>query len=409
MKNKTLMYGSILAAGIIVVVLCVGMVTGFSVAKPFISVDPISDKNIGDQFTITGNTSLPAGTEILFQIYPASFEAAATDPQTGAQNGEFTGATGTVTVTQGTGGTNTWSVDVDLTTFLPTEYLVNVSLFTGDASRGDFSTGNPFGTTTFTVHPASGSAVTAGTSRLSDNAAPGGILIDPIRDTSAGDLLVVTGRTNLTVGTDLIVKVIPESTDSARIVGDYQNPENAAITKVVKGSGSGNRFSVSFDTRLLPPAEHIVTVSNVKGNAAGIDSEPGTVTGSYLFNIIAGAAGTSQSGNDTSVPGIFINPVGDTTAGDPLVVSGTTSLPVGTGFIVKVIPESSTDNQHPEIAASTAAVKGSGTASLFSVTLDTTKLRPGGYIVFVSDVKSDVSSGNYEPGQATGSALFAVT
>jgi len=34
-------------------------------------------------------------------------------------------------------------------TFLPKEYLVNVSLFTGDAGKGDFSTGSSYGTTTF--------------------------------------------------------------------------------------------------------------------------------------------------------------------------------------------------------------------------------------------------------------------
>lgn len=59
MKHQTLMYGSILAVGIIAAMICVGMVTGFSVAKPFISVDPVSDKNVGDQFTITGKTRPP--------------------------------------------------------------------------------------------------------------------------------------------------------------------------------------------------------------------------------------------------------------------------------------------------------------------------------------------------------------
>ena len=281
MKTKTLMHSSIIAAVIIAAVIGVGMVTGFPGAKPFISVDPISDKNIGDKFTITGTTNLAPGTEILMQVYPASFESAATDPQTGAQSGTFTGATGTVEVTRGTGNTNTWSADVDLSPFLPKEYLVNVSLLTGDAGKGDFSTGSPYGTTTFTVHPAS-STNNADTSQRSDNAVAGGILIDPIHDTTAGDLLVVTGKTNLSVGTDLIVNVVPESMVNGRITGDYQNPEIAAVSKVVQGSGVNNRFSVSLDTRLLTPAEHIVTVSNGKDNTTG-----GTVTGSALFNIIA--------------------------------------------------------------------------------------------------------------------------
>ena len=142
------------------------MVTGFSVAKPFIWFDPLSDKNVGDKFTITGTTNLPGGNEILFQVYPASFEPTATDPQTGTQSGLFTGATGTVAVTRSSGDTNTWSADVDLSTFQPKEYLVNVSLLTGDTSKGDFSTGSPFSTTTFTVHPASGTGTIACPSRL---------------------------------------------------------------------------------------------------------------------------------------------------------------------------------------------------------------------------------------------------
>ena len=59
MKQKTLVIGSLLAVGIFAVLICVGMVNGFPAAKPFISVDPVSDKNVGDQFTITGTTSLP--------------------------------------------------------------------------------------------------------------------------------------------------------------------------------------------------------------------------------------------------------------------------------------------------------------------------------------------------------------
>jgi len=366
-----------------------------AVTGQFIRIDPVGDKNVGDRFNVTGTTNLPAGTEILFQAYAASYEPSATNPQTDAQQGEFVGATGIVKVTPGIGKVNSWSADLDLSTFLPKEYLVNVSVFTGDVSKGDFSTGSPFGKTTFTVHPSSG---TAGTSRLFDNVAAGGILIDAIRDTTAGDLLVVTGKTNLSVGTDLLVKVIPASMDNETIIRNYQNPENAAVIKVVKGSGINNRFSVPIDTRFFPPAEHIVFVSDVKGNAAGIDSVPSTFTGSALFNIIAGKAGTSSPQNDIYVPHIFINPISDVTAGDSLIVSGTTNLPVGSKFRVSVIPASSTDFEHPELAATISAVKGSTTGNLFSVTLATKDLPKGEHILIVSA----------EDAEMTGSILFTV-
>ena len=75
MKQKTLVTGSILAVAIVAIAICVGMVSGYSIFKPFISVDPIGDKNAGDSIILTGKTSLPAGTEILVQVYSASFES----------------------------------------------------------------------------------------------------------------------------------------------------------------------------------------------------------------------------------------------------------------------------------------------------------------------------------------------
>ena len=125
-----------------------------SVDGQFIHVDPVGDKNPGDKFTITGTTNLVAGTEILVQVYAASYESGSgttTDPKTGTVSGEFSGAVGIVNVNFGTGDTNIWSTDLDTTTFHPTQYLVNASVFKGDVKKGDFSTGNPIGKTKFTV------------------------------------------------------------------------------------------------------------------------------------------------------------------------------------------------------------------------------------------------------------------
>jgi hypothetical protein len=361
----------------------------------FIRVDPIGDKKVGDQFTITGTTNLPKGAEVMFQVYAASFEPTETNPQTGAQSGEFTGATGTVTVMQGTGDVNTWSADLDLTTFQPMEYLVNVSMFTGDVSQRDFSTGNPTGRLKFTVNPAAGNA---GSSPQSDKAAAGGILIDPIYDTPSGKLLEVTGKTNLSVGTPLIVKVIPASMDNQTVVFNYQNPENAAVIKVVKGDEVNNHFSVNLDTHLLPLSDHIIFVSDMADEAAGIQSESYGWTGSALFNIIAGTAGMGMSQDNLSAPGIFINPFGDVTQGESITVTGTTNLPVGAKFRAMVIAESSTDYEHPELAATTSAVKGSPSNNLFSAMLATKDLPKGNHILIVS-------AEDYE---ATGSVLFTV-
>jgi hypothetical protein len=370
MKQKTLVIGSSLAVGIFAVLICVGMVTGFSVAKPFISVNPVSDKNIDDQFAITGTTTLPAGTEILAEVYPASYE-----DQKGTGSGEFTGATGTITIAGGRGGVNTWDFPLDTSTFNPTEYLVTISSFKGDHSKGDYTKGDISGTTRFTLHTGSG---TSDASQRTDRAVAGGILIDPIHDTTAGDLLIVTGKTNLSAGTNLTVKVVPVSTENSKIVGDYKNPEIEAMTKVIKGSGPNNLFSVSLDTRTLPISDHIIVITD------------GTVTGTAIFNIIAGTAGTG--------PYIKIDPVADKTTGDLLIVSGSTNLPAGTTLMV----------QAGSYGGDTIVSAGTGGVNRFSSPADTAILKPGTLTITVTRMIGDPAKGDYRPGTVKATTIFTL-
>ncbi|MDD4137759.1 MAG: hypothetical protein PHT99_07715 [Methanoregula sp.] len=380
MNKKTLVIGSLLAVGICAVLICVGMVTGFSVARPFISVDPVSDKNVGDQFTITGTTSLPAGTEILAEVYPASFE-----DQMGTGSGEFNGATGTITIAGSMGSSNTWAFPVDSSTFKPREYLVTVSSFKGDPSNGDYAKGDLSGTTRFTLHAGSG---TAGGSPGTERAVAGGILIDPIQDSTVGDPLVVTGKTNLSAGTVLTVKVIPVSMDNSRIVGDYNNPESEVVTKVTGDPGPNNLFSVTLDTRLLPITDHIVTVSD------------GTVTGSALFNILAGT-GTGNAGTGTGTY-IRIDPVADKTTGDLLTVTGSTNLPAGTILMVQA------GSAGVGFGSDTMVREGTGGINRFSLPVDTSILKPGILTITVTEMKGDLAKGDYKMGTLNGTTSFTL-
>ncbi|MFA5332501.1 MAG: hypothetical protein WC342_08995 [Methanoregula sp.] len=356
----------------------------------FIRINAIGDRSVGDLFLVTGTTSLPVGTEFTWQVTPASFT---TNPD--QQTGTFTGSMGKSQVTKGTGSTNRVSFAMDTYALLPAQYNVTIAAVAGNLSEGDYSTHDLMGIALFTLNQGPASVTAAATS---DTVAAGGILIDTIRDTTYGDLLTVTGSTNLSVGTDLVVKVIPASMDNATIVRDYQNPENAAVIKVVKGSGINNRFSVALDTRFIPAGEHIVFVSEMNDTAAGTGSGSTGWTGSALFNIIADTTGASRTGNNTSVPTISLNPINDITPGDPLTVTGTTNVPAGSTFRVMVIPESSTDYGHPELSATISTVKGSGTHSLFSVALATKDLPKGEHIFIISAEDYDM----------TGSTLFTV-
>ncbi|MDD5144338.1 MEMAR_RS02690 family S-layer glycoprotein, partial [Methanoregula sp.] len=91
----------------------------FLVEEPDISIETIGDKHVGDKFTITAKTNLAVDDEILVQVYSSSFK-----PTMKSQSGEFSGASGTVTVAKGDSGHNTISFDVDSSTFRPDEYIV---------------------------------------------------------------------------------------------------------------------------------------------------------------------------------------------------------------------------------------------------------------------------------------------
>jgi len=57
----------------------------------YITIDPVGDHYVGDRFTITGTTNIPADNDLLVQVYTSSFK-----PTQKSQSGEFSGATGTV-------------------------------------------------------------------------------------------------------------------------------------------------------------------------------------------------------------------------------------------------------------------------------------------------------------------------
>lgn len=89
------------------------------VEEPVIAIDAIGDKQVGDKFTVTGKTNLAVDDEILVEMYSSSFA-----PTQKSQSGEFSGTTQTVKVIKSDAGLNTFSLDVDASTFKPDEYIV---------------------------------------------------------------------------------------------------------------------------------------------------------------------------------------------------------------------------------------------------------------------------------------------
>jgi PGF-CTERM protein len=107
----------------------------FLVEEPWIRINSIGDHYVGDQFTITGTTNLAVGDDLIVEVTSSSFQ-----PTQKSQSGEFSGASSTVQVAEGT-TYNEWSMDVDASTFKPDEYIVKVEAIEADATA----------TTTFNV------------------------------------------------------------------------------------------------------------------------------------------------------------------------------------------------------------------------------------------------------------------
>lgn len=131
--------------------------TAFLVEEAWIRINEIGTKSVGSTFTVTGETNLAVGDELLIDIYSSSF-----DPTKKTETGEFSGTSRTVEVVEGD-AYNAWSVEVDATTFKPDEYIISVeSVEAGVTSTGLFNvvaaTPTPVPTTATTTSTATATA-----------------------------------------------------------------------------------------------------------------------------------------------------------------------------------------------------------------------------------------------------------
>ena len=112
-----------------------------------IKIDPIGDKKTGDTFTLTGTTSLPAGTNIIWQILPDTGT-----PPAGINGDSMMSVGGNYQVTKGDGTSNRIALAVDLGRLVPGKYVAIVGKMKGDETSGTvFEIGKDFGYTYFTL------------------------------------------------------------------------------------------------------------------------------------------------------------------------------------------------------------------------------------------------------------------
>jgi hypothetical protein len=280
MKHKTLILGSLLAVGIFAVIVCAGMVTGYSVepstsAGPlsdtntgtvttdigqYIQIDPVGDRSTGDLLTITGSTNLPAGTTLMVGV---------------ANTG------GNVLVRAGTGGVNRYSDAVDTTAMKPGTKTITVNNMVGNLEKGDYRPGTVNATASF---------ILKGAYQASDTPEPATvpvsnfIRIDAIGDRSVSEQFLITGTTSLPVGSMVIWQISPD-TGTPPTGTDKNALGIAANAQVTKGDGISNRVSLAVDMHDFKPGKWVALVGEMKGDPSAPSFEMTDLTGYAYFNL----------------------------------------------------------------------------------------------------------------------------
>lgn len=115
-----------------------------SLSSAGIAIDPINDIPAGEQFVITATTSLPAGTEVLWQVMPDTGT-----PPTCLDGNSQMSVGGNSVVTRGDGIANRISLTGFKNELISGKYVVIVGEKKGDYS--EFKISDRYGYTSFTL------------------------------------------------------------------------------------------------------------------------------------------------------------------------------------------------------------------------------------------------------------------
>lgn len=249
---------------IMAAVTCIGLVNGVMGENPYITVNPVETKSIGDMIILSGETNLEEGTRLFITLEKAGCNS------------------GTVVI-RGNNTENRWVAPIDSWGIKPGEYLVNVTEVKGynliktEHIYGDVNANTPL--------------VLTGTFLGSDTSIPvkgqehAFITLDPIPDKKTGDLFLITGKTNLSVGTDIIWEVRPTILDTGIEISG--NPDLSGImanSQVTRETGI-NRVSLALNTYEFNPDEYNVSVSTIEGEIFGTDMKTGPVSDFKIFTL----------------------------------------------------------------------------------------------------------------------------
>jgi len=214
---------------------------------PFITIDPVGEKKIGDLLVISGTTSLPEKTHVYLRwTVNSGGEKSISDRP----------------ILPGLNGTNHFRFVFDTTGFKPGIYNTTVATGKNGVSGSvQFSlTGTYLGTDNLLYY--------SGTSK---SMAPSGrpiITVKSVGDHVHGDIIFVSGTTSLPAGTLLFYRVYPayfeDKTKKPSSSSDGMLTDNVGgDTIVIGGTGGINRWSFAIDGGYFETMDYIVNVSTV--------------------------------------------------------------------------------------------------------------------------------------------------
>jgi hypothetical protein len=245
--------------------------------------------------------------------------------------------------------------------------------------------------------------------------------IGTIADLHVGEMLVITGTTNLPAGEDLDLHCyrMPLSSSS-----DNKYDGFGGRVSIIRGSGLSNTWSFAMDTSAVVPGEYIVKVNRVIAiNASDAGYKTGDLLATSRFMLTDTISDLTQPGSVNPNQAVFltINPPGMRGLGEKFFLNGTTNLPVDTELLLEVIerndvgtftidPKTQEKTEKPGYTVTSLLYVLPGTSGVnrWSTVVDTINFIPGYYLVNISSTKGSVEARNITEGDIFGTSFLVV-
>ena len=211
------------------------------------------------------------------------------------------------------------------------------------------------------------------------------ISLDPIPDPRQGDVLIISGETNLPVGKTIEILITEASYHTMLRCGS--DDELRAAARVRNGGGCNHSFSVPLDSTLLGPQEYFVTARFRQDTA---------ISTARLLTVMRNATRFpgGPAGTDPSPTGFLaLDPVWDVRQGDPIVVTGATGA---ADYAIRYSLRNALYGAECEksctgelYGGSMYPVTGAGDPGTFSLQFSSADADPGRYVLRMEKVCTD--------------------